>query len=109
LDYPQTERQARFIALAESLTGPIAARAEATDRDGVFPSQNFCELHEAGYLGLTIPEEHGGLGANPLEYALAHERIARACGSTALAANMHLTLIGRINETDCARGTDKCR
>ncbi|MGH2618187.1 MAG: acyl-CoA dehydrogenase family protein [Thermomicrobiales bacterium] len=99
MDDPKTERQAKFIALAESLAGPIAARAEATDRDGVFPSQNFHELREAGYLGLTIPEEHGGLGADVLEYALAHERIARACGSTALAANMHLTLIGRINES----------
>jgi alkylation response protein AidB-like acyl-CoA dehydrogenase len=99
MDYPKTERQARFIDLAESLAAPIAARAAAVDRAGVFPQDNFRELREAGYLALTIPEDLGGLGADPLEYALAHERIARACGSTALAANMHLTLIGRIAET----------
>ncbi len=97
--FPRTERQAELIALADSLAGPFAARAESVDRDGAFPFQNFREMHEAGYLGLTIPRERGGLGATPLEFALAHERIARACGSTALAANMHLSLIGRINET----------
>ena len=99
MDYPKTRRQSEFVALAESLAGPIAARAEAVDRAGAFPYENFREMHEAGYLGLTIPRDLGGLGADVLEYALAHERIARACGSTALAANMHLSLIGRIAET----------
>ncbi len=99
MDYPKTERQASFIALAESLAGPIAARAEEVDRTGRFPFENFRELGKAGFLGLTVPERFGGLGANPLEYALAIERIARACGSTALAANMHLTLIGKLGET----------
>jgi alkylation response protein AidB-like acyl-CoA dehydrogenase len=99
MDYPKTDRQAELIALAETLAKPIAARAEAVDREGAFPSENFRELHEAGYLGMTIPRDLGGMGANVLEYALAHERIARACGSTALAANMHLTLIGKIAES----------
>src|SRR5687767_6785169 len=99
MDYPKTARQSKFIALADSLTEGIATRADEVDRAGRFPFENFREMHEAGFLGLTIPERFGGLGANPLEYALAIERIARACGSTALAANMHLTLIGKIAET----------
>ncbi len=99
MDYPNTERQTKFVTIADALAGPIAARAAETDREGRFPFQNFRELGEAGFLALTIPEEFGGLGANPLEYALAIERIARACGSTALAANMHLSLIGKLGET----------
>src|SRR5215212_5594800 len=75
--YPKTERQAELIALGDSLAGPFAARAESVDRDGAFPFQNFREMHEAGYLGLTIPRERGGLGATPLEFTLAHERIGR--------------------------------
>ena len=98
MEYPKTERQADFVALAASLAGPIAARAEAVDREGAFPYENFREMHEAGYLGITLPRDLGGLGADVLEYALAHERIAHACGSTALAANMHLSLIGKIAE-----------
>ena len=99
MDYPKTRRQSEFVAVAESLAGPIAARAEAVDRAGAFPYDNFREMHEAGYLAVTIPRDLGGMGADVLEYALAHERIARACGSTALASNMHLSLIGRIAET----------
>lgn len=99
MDFPQNARQAEFIALAESLAGPIAARAAETDRSGAFPFENFAEMREAGFLGLTIPERFGGLGATPLEYALAMERIGHACGSTALAANMHLSLIGKLGET----------
>ncbi|MBL8128589.1 MAG: acyl-CoA/acyl-ACP dehydrogenase [Chloroflexia bacterium] len=99
MEYPQNARQAEFIALADSLAAPIAARAAETDRSGTFPFENFAEMRAAGFLGLTVPEEYGGLGANPLEYALAIERIGRACGSTALAANMHLSLIGKIAET----------
>jgi alkylation response protein AidB-like acyl-CoA dehydrogenase len=99
MDYPKTARQAEFTALASSLAGPIAARAEEVDRAGRFPFANFQELRDAGFLAITIPERFGGLGADPLEYALAIERIARACGSTALAANMHCTLIGKLGET----------
>lgn len=99
MDYPKTARQAEFIALAESLTAEIAANADAVDRSGTFPFANFAAMHKAGFLGLTIPTEFGGLGANPLEYALAIERIGHACGSTALAANMHLSLIGKLGET----------
>jgi alkylation response protein AidB-like acyl-CoA dehydrogenase len=99
MDYPKTERQARFIALADALAERFAPRAAVVDREGAFPYENFREMREAGYLTLTIPAELGGLGADPLEYALAHERIARACGATALAANMHLSLIGKIAET----------
>jgi alkylation response protein AidB-like acyl-CoA dehydrogenase len=98
MSYPRTERQARFVKLADDLAAPLAARAEQVDRDNAFPYENFRDLHAAGYLALTIPEKYGGQGANVLEYALAQERIARACGSTGLASSMHLSLLGRIAE-----------
>ena len=97
MEYPQNARQAEFIALADSLAAPIAARAAETDRSGTFPFENFAEMRAAGFLGLTVPEEYGGLGANPLEYALAIERIGRACGSTALAYAAR-----RLGKTDIA-------
>ena len=99
MDYPKTQRQAAFIALADSLAERFAARAEEVDRAGRLSIEHFREMHEAGFLSLTIPERFGGRGADPLEYALAIERIGRACGSTALAANMHLSLIGKLGET----------
>jgi alkylation response protein AidB-like acyl-CoA dehydrogenase len=94
-DFPRTERQARFIELAERHHNCFASRAEQYDRDNAFPFQNFSELRESGYLALTIPERFGGLGADLLELSLAQERIAHACGSTGLASTMHLSLLGR--------------
>jgi len=93
-----TDRRAAILDLADGLAGPIAARAEGVDRGNRFPYENFRDLHRAGYLALTIPERFGGLGATPLEFALAQERLARACGSTALTVGMHLSLLGRLGD-----------
>ncbi|MFM9107523.1 MAG: acyl-CoA dehydrogenase family protein, partial [Chloroflexota bacterium] len=89
-------REAAILAMVDSIAGPIAGRAQAVDRENRFPFENYRDLHAAGYLALTIPERFGGLGATPLEFALAQERLAHACGSTALTAGMHLSLLGRL-------------
>jgi alkylation response protein AidB-like acyl-CoA dehydrogenase len=96
LGYPKTERQAALIDLADRLAGPIAERAVEYDRTGEFPFRNVQDMREAGYLAISVPEEYGGFGADPWETALAQERIARACGSTALLTTMHLALVGRL-------------
>lgn len=70
--------------------GPtFAARAERYDREASFPSENFDDLGEAGFLSLCVPEAHGGLGADFVTYALVSEELGRHCGSTALTFNMH--------------------
>ena len=99
MHYPKTERQAEFMALADDLAARIAERAAEHDRENTFPHEAFRALHEAGYLALTVPEEYGGRGADPLEVALAQERLARGDGAVALGAAMHLGLIGRLAET----------
>ncbi len=99
MSVPRTARQHAFVQLANDLAGPIAERAEQVDRASQFPYESFRELHDAGYLELTIPEAFGGRGADPLEFGLAQERIAHACGSTGLASTMHLSLLGRLGET----------
>lgn len=99
MSWPKTAGQQHFVDQANALAGPIARRAAVIDRTGEFPYESFDEMHRAGYLALTIPERLGGGGADLLEYALAQERIAHACGSTGLASSMHLSLVGRIGET----------
>ncbi len=98
MDGPRSGRQAEFVALADRLAERFAGRAAEHDRSNTFPFENFRELHESGFLALTVPEEYGGRGADPLELALAQERLARGDGSTALAATMHLSLVGRLAE-----------
>ena len=96
--YPQTERQRQLLDRAIPLAERFAERAEAHDRDGTFPHENFADLHEAGFLALTVPEAYGGFGADELEYALVLERIAWGDASTALVLGMHLSNIGQLVE-----------
>jgi alkylation response protein AidB-like acyl-CoA dehydrogenase len=53
-------------------------------------------MREAGYLGLSVPEELGGMGASLLEMCMAQERLAMGCASTALAVTMHISPIGQL-------------
>lgn len=98
MKYPSTERQRRFLTLAEPLARRFAERAAQHDADGTFPHENFDDLRAAGLLALTVPEQYGGLGANELEYALTLEHIAWGDASTALALGMSLSNLGQLAE-----------
>jgi len=91
-----TPRQRELVALAGRLADGFAERASEHDRDGSFPFENYDELREAGYLGLTVPEELGGMGATLEDLILCQERLAMGDGSTALAVNMHVSPIGQL-------------
>lgn len=67
----------------------FAGRAATHDRDGTFPTANYHDLHESGFLALTIPTQYGGIGADFETYCRVSAEIARWCGATALTFNMH--------------------
>src|SRR5262249_6131581 len=98
LPYALTERQQRFVALAETLAARCAERVAIHDRDGTFPFENYSDLHTSGYLRLAMPPEYGGEGANVFEMVLAQEHLARGDGATALATGMLVQIIGRESE-----------
>lgn len=70
----------------------FAARAEALDRAGEFPHENFRQLAEAGLTGIQVPEELGGGGADTLSFVIALEEVAKVCGSTCLTLAAHTSL-----------------
>jgi hypothetical protein len=78
-------------ALAQiNAMGPaFAARARAVDDDASFPVENYRDLAEAGFLGLSIPQDFGGWGFSMGEYAMVGAEIGKYCGATALTFNMH--------------------
>src|SRR6266498_1593094 len=59
-------------------------RAAEIDRTAEFPWDNYETLRAAGLLGLNIPEEYGGGGADALTHCLLVEEVARVCASTSL-------------------------
>jgi alkylation response protein AidB-like acyl-CoA dehydrogenase len=84
------ESQRRLVALAAELGRTrFAGRAARHDREASFPFENFDDLRGAGLLGLCVPAEHGGLGADFETYALVVAELGRHCGATALCFNMH--------------------
>lgn len=68
----------------------FAPRAQAIDRDAVFPFENYADLREQGLLAIGVPREHGGLGADFATYVMVAAEIGRHCGATALTWNMHV-------------------
>jgi alkylation response protein AidB-like acyl-CoA dehydrogenase len=68
----------------------LAPRAAQHDREASFPIENFRDMHREGLLGICIPKEDGGLGADFKTYCLAAAEMGRYCGSTALSFNMHV-------------------
>lgn len=85
-----SDRQNELIALARHLGPAFAERAERYDREAIFPAENFSDLRDAGLLGVCVPEDDGGLGADFQTYCLVAAEIGRYCASTALAWNMHV-------------------
>ena len=68
----------------------LAPRAARWDREAVFPSDNYRDMHAEGWLGICIPTAEGGLGADFRAYCLAAAEFGRHCGATALTWNMHV-------------------
>ncbi|MDT7592814.1 MAG: hypothetical protein QOH45_2345, partial [Pseudonocardiales bacterium] len=53
----------------ELCASEMRANAERSDDELRFPRRNLELLGEHGFLGLTVPEEYGGLGADHLAFA----------------------------------------
>lgn len=100
MEYPTTERLARFLAITGPLADRFAERAGEQDRTGAFPYENFADIRAAGLPALPVPAEHGGWGANLLEAIVVTERLAQGDGSTALSFVMHVQTIGSAAEGD---------
>lgn len=86
-----TDKQVELTNLARKLgQEKFAPRAAQYDRDASFPTENYKDFADSGMLGVCIPQEYGGHGADFKTYMLTAAEIGRYCGSTALTFNMHV-------------------
>ena len=92
-DYYDMSRVRPEVAVAmvkiNELGQVFASRAKTVDDEASFPTANYRDLADAGFLGLSIPEEFGGWGFSMGEYAMVGAEVAKYCGATALTFNMH--------------------
>jgi alkylation response protein AidB-like acyl-CoA dehydrogenase len=67
----------------------IAPRATQWDREHTFPREVFGHLGELGLMGVCVPEEHGGAGADFLSYVLVLEELSRADAGVGVTVAVH--------------------
>ena len=66
----------------------------ARDEDGKFPHEFHRAMAEAGWLGITMPEEYGGAGLGVTEAAIMMHEVASHGGGMAAASTVHINLFG---------------
>ena len=76
----------------EFAEGEIGPQAEALDREGRFPLDLVARAAELGLMGIPIPAEWEGAGADTLAYAIAIEELARVDQSFAITVAAHTSL-----------------
>ncbi|MDQ6649205.1 MAG: acyl-CoA dehydrogenase family protein, partial [Actinomycetota bacterium] len=68
-------------------------RSLSNDREERFPQEALDGLRQTGFIGLTIPEEYGGGGADPLSYVLLIEELGRGDANVRSIVSVHLGLV----------------
>ena len=66
----------------------------ARDEDGKFPHEFHRAMADAGWLGITMPEQYGGSGLGVTEAAIMMHEVASHGGGMAAASTVHINLFG---------------
>src|SRR5580698_5497554 len=76
----------------------IIPHAQQLEHGDIYPADIVAGMREMGLFGLTIAEEHGGLGESLLTYALVVEQIARGWMSVSGVINTHFMVAHMITQ-----------
>jgi len=68
---------AQVRAFSEAEIAPYAAKWDADEH---IPREQIQKYADAGYFGMTLPEEFGGRGMSTMDAILVIEEVARHCG-----------------------------
>jgi alkylation response protein AidB-like acyl-CoA dehydrogenase len=93
LEFRISEEQEHLRQRCLSLAADFASRSAQHDRDGSHPVENYDRLRQEGFLELTVPKSFGGRGWDLLSHTIAYEALGQGCPSTALAFNMHTSVV----------------
>jgi len=95
MDFRLTEEQElirnNMREFAKMHVEPIAAEV---DENSSHPIDLFRKLGEGGWMGIPIPQEYGGAGADFMTHIIAVEEISRFCSSTGFTLSFHAGIIG---------------
>ncbi len=90
MDFDLTQDQLEIQALTRELAqAEIDPHAAEWDREHRFPLELFERLAELGLMGVCVPEEYGGAGADFLSYILVLEELSRADAGVGVTVAVH--------------------
>lgn len=90
MDFKLTEEQElirkNIREFSEKNVDPIAVEIDENSR---YPAELFQKLSEGGWMGIPIPQEYGGAGADYLTQIIVVEELSRSCASTGFTVSIH--------------------
>jgi len=78
-----------YREFAENEVKPLAEEVDETER---FPEETVKKMAKLGMMGIYIPKEYGGAGADVLSYVMAVEELSKVCGTTGVIVSAHTSL-----------------
>jgi len=105
MSFKLTEEQLMIQSMVRDLArSEFAPKAMERDKTKEFPADKLAKLGERGLMGMMIPPEYGGSGADTVSYVLALSEVAYACASTAVVMSVHNSIVC---ESILRHGTDQ--
>jgi alkylation response protein AidB-like acyl-CoA dehydrogenase len=94
MDFELSDDQREIQGLARDFAAAeIEPNAAAWDREHGFPRELIGKLGEIGLMGVCIPEEYGGAGADFLSYILVLEQLSRADAGVGVTVAVHTSAV----------------
>ena len=94
MEFELSPEQREIQALAREFgEAEIEPNASAWDREHRFPRELFTQLAELGLMGVCIPEEYGGAGADFISYVLVLEELSRADAGVGVTVAVHTSAV----------------
>jgi len=85
-----TDEQREIRELARRFADEeIAPKAPQWDREHTFPREVLAQLGELGLMGVCVPEDHAGAGADFLSYVLVLEELSRGDAGVGVTVAVH--------------------
>jgi butyryl-CoA dehydrogenase len=94
MDFSLSDEQRMIQEMARDFaTEVLAPAAPIIDQTEEYPLENCRQMGELGLMGIDVPEEYGGTGADTVSYVIAVEEISKACGATGTIMSVNNSLV----------------
>ena len=89
LSKEQLMLQKMYRDFAQNEVKPLAQEVDEEER---FPEETVKKMAKLGMMGIYLPREYGGAGADVLSYVMAVEELSKVCGTTGVIVSAHTSL-----------------